>query len=208
MKKERHHPSTHSEQPSDSSTSVELSFPASEIKENFENACLSVPTSSKKQELRRRVGKKVRPKENGSHLRTSSPIPNPNTPKRTETTKLRTTSGKKVRNIVCKTATPKKASAVDTATNSPFGYYISNSNVHSPLNNNTSNEIDERSIGDLLSLNDYDSVQNSKQNRPSMSRSRFERESIEQEKAAQERIQKRISSIGERRRKKTGRYML
>ena len=41
-----------------------------------------------------------------------------------------------------------------------------------------------------------------------MSRSRLERESLEQERAAHERIQKRISSIGERKRNKKERYMI
>ena len=152
--------------------------------------------------LRRRVAKKNQDLKT-RHQRSYTPVPNPITPKCTS--RPRSTSTKLASN--CETK-----AKLNTTSNSPFGLYFNQHDVYSPMKNRASNESDETSIGDLLSLNsgnhDGNSIEKNKKHRPSMSRSRFERESIEQERAAKERINKRISSIGESRRKKTDRYML
>lgn len=162
--------------------------------------------SKSTQQLRRRVVTKIESKKNSNNTTPRSPVPNPTTPKRTSRSTI-----KSKRND-CRTTTPQKGKLEFITTNSPFGLYFHENNIYSPLDHRTSTENDEISIGDLLSLNsgnfDDPSTQKSKQHRPSMSRSRFVRESIEQERAAQLRIRKRISSVGERRRKKTDRYML
>lgn len=154
------------------------------------------------QTLRRRVANKNQ-EVNTRQQNSYTPVPNPITPKCTS--RPGSTSKKRA----SRSATKGKLNKIS---NSPFGLYFNEHDVYSPMKNRASNESDETSIGDLLSLNsgnqDENSSQKNKLHRPSMSRSRFERESIEQERAAKERINKRISSVGESRRKKTDRYML
>ena len=104
---------------------------------------------------------------------------------------------------------------IDNSSTSPFGLYFHEYDDDSPLvdrscdNQSHSRVNDDISLGGLLSVdsNGFCSdggkgVDNYNRYKPSMSRSRFMRESLEEERAAQERIKKRISSTGERRRRK------
>jgi len=92
---------------------------------------------------------------------------------------------------------------------SPFAQYYHDNQYQSPILNRYDGSYasnDDTSIGGLLSVNSAyygDSVDESYNSplKASMSRARFSRESREEERAAQERIQKRISRVGDRRRK-------
>ena len=94
---------------------------------------------------------------------------------------------------------------------SPFGvYFHDNEECTSPMIN-TDFQVDDESISDLLSVSgglhyDDDSY-NCNDKLPSMSRARLERKSVEEKRAAQERIKQRISGVGERR-KKLDRHMI
>ncbi len=114
---------------------------------------------------------------------------------------------------------PPKFKNMDDSSNSPFGIYFHEYEDNSPLVDRRhhfhSGADDDVSLGGLLSVNSAGLcsdgggvVDNYNNYKPSMSRSRYVRESLEEERAAQERIQKRISSTGERRRRKTDRYMV
>lgn len=152
--------------------------------------------------LRQRKGANSKKKQPRSKSAKKSNCPNPITPKRAPQRKFKTASQQKGNRQV--------------TTQSPFGHYFHESNSNSPMIHHDVGHTgvdDDASLGGLLSVNSggkhYDeNIGSYNTNKPSMSRSKFARETLEEERAAQERIQKRISSVGERRRKKTERYMV
>ncbi len=106
---------------------------------------------------------------------------------------------------------------VTTPTLSPFHQYFQNQDINSPLadndfnSNNQNNDDESLSLAGMLSTGEWSNDSNGENSayrtpmKASMSRSRMERLCETEQYAAEERIEKRISSISERRRHKPDR---
>ena len=158
-------------------------------------------TASEKKKLRQRKGTHVQSSKNKSRSMlkdNSTSCPNPLTPKR-QSSNAKIIALKKDR----------------TDMYSPFGLYFHENECDSPIidRHNLWKEEEDESIGGLLSTSSgmqYDETGDTNHNNylPSMSRARLEMKSVAEERAAQKRIEKRISNIGERRRRKVDRYVV
>ena len=151
-------------------------------------------TATEKKKLRRRKGAHIQSskKKTRPMMKENSFCPNPLTPKRRSNNSA-------------------QKSMIDM--NSPFGLYFHEDECDSPIFDKHSllMEDEDESISGLLSTNNamqYDESDNNHNNYlPSMSRAKLEMKSVAEERAAQKRIEKRISNIGERRRRKVDRYV-